>query len=732
MTRVLIFQTDEEEVAALRNFFLERRDKVAATTNPKDALRVLTQGKPDLVLLDLHLPKGGCLAFLSRIQKENPDLKVIITTKFPDFQRELLVQKLGASVFLRQPFSAFWIERALERVFDENGAQASQTLLAPTPRIRMPVRMKITVPFVMLAIVFSMVAAYFVSQIVFESIEDRFTNQLIEVGKLTSDWLVQEEDRRLEILRLLAHTEGLADALIAGDAESLRELALPIVVNARGEVVDFLAVDGVSVLSLRHREGGELEDYDALRGERVFGDWNFVQRVLNQEIDAQGDKFAGNVQTEWGDYTYVAGPVYDNEGRLAGAILVGDSLLTLVRGTRAGLLGRDTTLAHVSIYDLSGQPLASTFLQWDALALTPEEGVQLAEMTAEQSLLRPITVASIDYAEILAPMELRGVTGHGVIGASLAKQFLIRPTQATRIQIFLLITLAFLLVVSIGVFVAGRITRPLERVIDAANQVSQGNLEVYVEPNGTDELAYLTTSFNYMVSNLREGAVYRDLLGRVITPQVREQLRQNLASGNLRLEGQNVVATVMITDIRSFTPIAENAPPATILSWLNEYFGEVVPAIKSCDGIVNEIYGDSTIAFFGVLPTPMDPKISAYNACRAGLEVVRRVEKMNATRVARGEPPFITGIGINTGMVAVGGLGAEDRLHFSIIGDTVNVTSRMEGVTREFGETSIVISHPTYVALGQRREEFHFEPAGAHLFKGKTHPIRVYRMKSTD
>jgi len=231
-----------------------------------------------------------------------------------------------------------------------------------------------------------------------------------------------------------------------------------------------------------------------------------------------------------------------------------------------------------------------------------------------------------------------------------------------------------------------------------------------------------------MVSHLKEGEIYRDLLGRTITPQVRDQLRKGLESGNLRLEGQNTVASVMITDIRGFTIIAESEAPTTVLGWLNQYWGEVVPIINAYDGVTNEFVGDSVMAFFGVLPLTLEPQESARQACMAAVDILQAIKAMNIQRLERSEPPLVTGIGINTGEVAAGGMGTADRPHYSIIGDTVNVTQRLESLTKEIGETSAIISQDTYEALGKYRHEFMFTSMGSHMFKGKSEPVKVYRL----
>jgi class 3 adenylate cyclase len=105
------------------------------------------------------------------------------------------------------------------------------------------------------------------------------------------------------------------------------------------------------------------------------------------------------------------------------------------------------------------------------------------------------------------------------------------------------------------------------------------------------------------------------------------------------------------------------------------------------------------------------------------------ITNINARRKIRGEPPLTTGIGINTGTLIAGGLGTADRLNFTIIGDTVNTTQRMQGLARDFGESGIVVGETTLSALRSNRLEFNFEPMGEHAFKGKSELHWIYRLR---
>jgi adenylate cyclase len=443
--------------------------------------------------------------------------------------------------------------------------------------------------------------------------------------------------------------------------------------------------------------------------------------VLAGQSDAQGDKFAGLADAPWGRFFYVAGPVWGADGRPVGAVLVGQTLEALARSIRSN------TLAHVTLYDPAGRLLAST------LALEPGAGLATETVAALPGqpaalFLRPLTVGSVAYSEAIGVWSARNGQALGWAGTALAPGFLVQPTFLTQVQALILVLIGLALVVLIGWALARHITRPLGPMVNAARAVAQGNFQVKLQDGGDDEVAVLVHAFNQMVSGLQEGSIYRDLLGRAVSPEVREELRSAFGSGNLRLEGQTVTATVLMSDIRGFTTLSEKSDPTVVLRWLNEYFSELVPIVTAHGGVVDKFEGDALLAFFGVLPCPLSPRESAYQACRAALEMLDVIASINARRAERGEPLFITGIGINTGPVTAGGLGASDRLNYTVIGDTVNTTQRLESYTRAFDESAAVVSESTRHALRARQALFQIDPLGGHVFKGKSEPIHLYRL----
>lgn len=723
--RVLLVQPDPVAAQPLERYFTEQGDQVWSALDPVKAVSLLDESAPQILFLDLHYPGAAWLNFLRLARQKYPTLKIIMTNNHPDLKREMIARENGAHAFLRQPFTPRWIIEAM-RTARSDGEPTTPVRGRPTPgpSVRVPVRFKITLPYLILALLFALASAYIISQVVLSSVEERFYSQLAGVARQNSDMMVRAESNLLETLRLIANTQGVAEAMAAGDAEELRLLTLPLVANADQGAVDLLDTHAVSLLSMRRVEGGSPGEYTFTRGEDFYSRLGFVLQTMQGKADNLGDKYAGLLVAPWGNYFYVAGPVFDAQEQVVGVVLVGLTIPSLTQQMRA------QSQSEVTIYDINGVPLGSTLSTGDeTLSLDSTQALLAIHGQDQTSYKRDLNNGDLPYAELLGPWEVRSGEDFGIMGTSLEKTFLLAASTDTRIEIFLLVTISILLVISIGLFLANRITRPLLRLVQASSQVAQGNLAVKVDPRGDDEVAVLSHSFNNMVAGLQEGSVYRDLLGRTVSPEVRDQLRLTFSSGNVRLEGQEAVATVLMSDIRSFTTLSEQADPATVLAWLNEYFGILVPIITSNGGVVNKFDGDAMLAFFGILPKKLSPKQGALGACQAALEMKAAIDQLNAERTSRSEPLLITGIGLNTGVVIAGGLGSIDRLHYTIIGDTVNTTQRLESLTRDlYPGTGILVGHSTYTALAEFRSSFDLLPLGSYEVKGRTEQVQVYNL----
>ena len=396
------------------------------------------------------------------------------------------------------------VQEPLETPFSQTSESAIKL-----PRVKVALRTKITLPFLILAVFLAIGSAYVVTQIVFDTIDERFKNQLIESGKLASEGMVRQETNLLKSLRLLSHAVGVAEAIEAGDTQRLGALAYGITANQQEEIVEFLDTQGQLVLSMRHQSGGSAVDYDfSAEGGGAYQELPFVRNVLDRQVDALGDKYSGVARVAGEDIFYVAGPVYDQQEGFAGVALVGRTLSTLLDQIHK------ETFAQVTLYDRDGLPVTSTLIE--PVILGSQQALVVLDMQDISSLQRnlgdqrELNVSHIDYDEILGAWEGRGGEDLGVIGIALPRAFLVMASRATRIQITILVSLALFLVIVLGVNIANIITRPLSNLVQASSEVAQGNLEVQLEPKGHDEVSVLTQSFNQMVSSLYQSKM--DLL----------------------------------------------------------------------------------------------------------------------------------------------------------------------------------------------------------------------------
>ncbi len=218
--RVLIVQTEIQTARALSRLVKDKENEVWEAWQLGQALALVKQVRPDVIFLDLHFPGDEWQTFIKQIKQLYPEVRLIMTNKHPDLKREMLAKQLGVSTFLRQPFTRRWLLKAIERLdVDEKAEEELSAANEPgtMPRVRIPVRIKITLPYLVLAVLFALATAYIVSQMVFDTVQDRYLNQLLATGKQSADWMVQEEDRLLTTLRSIANTEGVGEALAVGD-----------------------------------------------------------------------------------------------------------------------------------------------------------------------------------------------------------------------------------------------------------------------------------------------------------------------------------------------------------------------------------------------------------------------------------------------------------------------------------------------------------------------------------
>ncbi len=289
-------------------------------------------------------------------------------------------------------------------------------------KIRVPIRAKLTLPYLILTIIVAIVAAYVVTQLVIDNVEDRFNKQLFEAGRISSELIVTIESKLLETLRLIANIEGVSDAILAGDANTLRSLTLGIAANSQLEALELFDQQGNHILSLRHRKGGNIEDYEYATGFQTdLTKLNLVQNVLTAKIDPRGDKFVEMFQVGKSKYLYISGPIYDNSGKLAGVVVVGETLASIAENIRAN------TFAQVTFYDWTGQVLSSTLPvpreltnESVAVIIAHKNDASKKRLLQDQ---RVFETSNLSFSEILGAFEVRGDVDLGVLGVALSSKY---------------------------------------------------------------------------------------------------------------------------------------------------------------------------------------------------------------------------------------------------------------------------------------------------------------------
>jgi len=207
----------------------------------------------------------------------------------------------------------------------------------------------------------------------------------------------------------------------------------------------------------------------------------------------------------------------------------------------------------------------------------------------------------------------------------------------------------------------------------------------------------------------------RELFRKFATAEVAEEL---LATG-FALGGKHVDATVMFSDIRAFTSLAESLPAAETIDLLNSYYTLMFDAIGGHGGIVNQMLGDGLMALFGA---PLPRADHAERAVQAGLEMLELVAGFDREQAAQGKPEIRIGIGIASGQVIAGYTGTERRVTYTCVGDTVNLAAHLEAHTKTLGRPILIDEHTRAALSSAIRVEDH----GSTQFKTRAQPVRVF------
>jgi class 3 adenylate cyclase len=416
---------------------------------------------------------------------------------------------------------------------------------------------------------------------------------------------------------------------------------------------------------------------------------------------------------------YVGVPVKDSSGRIVGAMgtvfdlqTVFEEVIKFTKFNETGyavVVGGDGhILAHPDSRrigeDISSYPAVIEGMRRASGEVVAPNAAgdnrryMFRQMTNPQSLdAKPwLLLTEIDEAEALRPLvQLRDELAMGVIA-----------------------------IVVIGLLVARSaarsLGRPIHALADVAHAVENGDLTRTTQVTGRDAFARLGGALDKMIKGLQERDRVKDVFGRYIAKQAAERLM----SSPLDLGGEAKRVTILFSDIRGFTSMAETMTPEQVVTFLNEYFSEMVDAVMDQGGMLDKFLGDGLMAVFGSFGDQPD---HARRAVVTALRMKALLAKINGERAIAGKPPVAIGIGIHTDEVIVGSIGSRQRLEFTHIGDGVNTASRVQALNKEY-QTTILVTGAT---LEELHGEFATRSIAEVTLRGKSKSLPIYEVVSS-
>ncbi len=270
--------------------------------------------------------------------------------------------------------------------------------------------------------------------------------------------------------------------------------------------------------------------------------------------------------------------------------------------------------------------------------------------------------------------------------------------------------------------ISRRITKPIIALAGAAKEIAQGHLDqiqLSLPPlKHNDEIAVLCHSFEEMVQGLKEKEKVKGVLNKVVS----NEIAQEILKGNVHLGGEEKKVTVLFADIREFTNMTQNMAPQQVIDLLNGCMTKISAVVDKNGGVIDKFVGDEAMALFGA---PISHEDAALKAVFSAWEMVEALKRWNQERKSQGLPDVEMGIGIHTGLMLAGNMGAENRLNYTVIGSSVNLASRLCSAAKRM---EILITKATLEEPFVKQQVL-FEAMPAMTFKGIDKPVEIFRVQ---
>ncbi len=474
-------------------------------------------------------------------------------------------------------------------------------------------------------------------------------------------------------------------------------------------------VTWVSVLNFRNlnNQVRALSDYYLPLQEQVAS----VEILIRQQM-VHMERLLAGMEAANPDKEYLANEstLFDNRGVNADQII--DSSLRMLNEAKAA---EDIELDQVTLAVLGEQlPVIQTARQDFHMAfrmfqIEAAEGTVRSQKIMHDTLLKAKDSADVEIGKTIDILyKLTSDT------AAQAKKEERRATQLN----WIVTAIATLLGLLFAWAVSRNLVESVRRLLGGTQAVEKGDLGVEIHVNTRDEMATLADSFNHMVIGLREKEYIRETFGKYVDPRVvRGLLEKRLPAEG----GESHVMTVFFSDLAGFTRMCEGMTPDTAVRFLNRYFSFMAEVIRERQGIIDKYIGDAVMAFWG--PPFTDEKSHAELCCVAALHQMAKLEEFRAALpdiigVRQGLPKIDVRMGIASGEVTVGNIGSETARGYTVIGDTVNLASRLEQANKFYG-TRILVNEETRRLAA---DGLAFREIDSLRVAGKHEPVRVFEL----
>jgi class 3 adenylate cyclase len=518
-----------------------------------------------------------------------------------------------------------------------------------------------------------------------------------EAETRAAEAFIQLEQRNAEQLSQLASVltgsrqtvASLEAAIEAGDFETLRQdvaYELDLRMIPRDRVVAFTDDDGVPVLTMRE-------------GRTLAGDDPAGVRAPAEKVLFEGMDLVRGYRTIEGRLFSVE-TVYLELGRPIGTVTLGVPLAE----TEMDLLGR--VIGAEVCFVIDRRCVAGT-----ARGQPDVDSAMVRAVGSTESQLTEI--AGGRWSLLAGRLSLDDDMAWWVIGLPLSgvEEPFRRVERAVLVTALGAIVLASLL----SGLLSRNLTRPVNALVEATGKVEEGDFGTRVEVDSIDEMGTLARAFNDMTRGLALKEQYRGVLDKVVSRDIAEELLK----GEVKLGGENREVTVLFADITGFTTITDGMSPPDVIKLLNECMERLTDVVELEGGVVDKYVGDQVMALFGA---PVTRGSDALRAVRAAVGMQRAMAELNEERARRGELPLEISIGINTGQAMAGNMGSPSRLNYTVLGDTVNLASRVEHHAPSAG---VLITCHTYTHVAQH---VRVADAGVVELRGFAQPVQLYQV----